>query len=136
MNNAGYYDTKKVRLIIAFMDITGFADGDKLKIEPVTKDNFKSHVGVDGDTSFSKINDDRYTITFTLLSGSPSNTHLDLLKKSNIPFPVSVSNTSEGEYIGGGINARIIERPSTTFGGEQQPIEWKILVPDYSELRP
>ena len=135
MNDAKYYDPAKVRLIVGVFDITGFSDGDKLKIEPVTKDYFKSHVGVDGDTSFSKVHDNRYTITFTLKPGSPSNSQLDLLRKTNAPFPVAVTNTSEGGYIGGGTDARIIERPATTFSGEEQPIEWKILIPDYSELR-
>jgi hypothetical protein len=131
MNNAEYYDPKEARVLVNGIDLTGYSDGDKIKIEPVTKEAFKSHAGVDGDTSFAAVHDNRHTITVTLKHGSPSNKYLDGLLKSKINVAVAVINNSEGKYIGGGSYGRISERPGVTFGAETGKREWKILVADY-----
>ena len=131
---SGYYDSSKVRLVVSGIDITGFSDGEKVKIEPVTKEDIKSHVGVDGDYSFAVINDKRYTVSFSLKQGSPSNAYLYALLKSRTPVVVSVNNTSEGGYIGGGIDGRIIEKPAITFAAEDSKREWKILIPEFSDV--
>jgi hypothetical protein len=127
-----FYDPKKVRLIINGIDMTGFADGDKIKVEPVTKEDFKSFAGVDGEVSFSKVNDDRHTITFTLKEESPSNKILDGLKKLPASMAVMIRNMSAGKYVGGGTGSRIAEKNAPTFGAENPKREWKILVPNYS----
>lgn len=127
-----FYDPKQVRVIVNGIDITGFAEGDKVKIEPVTKEMYKSVAGIDGDVCYSKVNDDRHTISFTLKEASPSNKILDALRKLPASFPVMIKNSSEGKYIGGGTECRITDRPSSTFGAERPKREWKILVPDYS----
>ena len=129
-----YYDPKKVQIIIAGLTITGFTEGDKIKIEPVTKDDMKSFAGVDGDVTFAKVNDDRQNITFTLSEESPSNKILDAMRKVPTSFPVMIKNTSAGAYLGGGIGSRIMEKPSITFGADSPKREWKILVPNYSDV--
>lgn len=134
MNDGQFYDSKKVRILVALVDITGFSEGEKINIQPVTKESMKSYVGVDGDTSWSKVNDNRYTVTFSLKPGSPSNSYLDILRKTNTPFPVAITNTSEGKYVGGGLNAFITDRPDTLFAGDESPREWKITIPDYSDV--
>ncbi len=126
------YDPKKVQLIVNGFTITGFADGDKIKIEPVTKEDIKSVVGVDGDVSMAKVNDDRHTITFTLKEESPSNKILDALRKLPTSFAVMIKNSSAGKYVGGGTGSRVSEKPGVTFGAESPKREWKILVPNYS----
>ncbi|MEW6525086.1 MAG: DUF3277 domain-containing protein [Spirochaetota bacterium] len=129
---SGFYDPKEVRLIINGLDVTGFAEGEKIKIEPVTKEDYKSFVGVDGEVSFSKVNDDRHTITFTLKEESPSNKVLDALRKLPTSFAVMVKNTSAGKFIGGSIGCRFAEKPSITFGAEDPKREWKIIAPSWS----
>jgi hypothetical protein len=131
MNNSRFYDPKEVRLIVNGTDITGYSDGDKIKIEPVTKEIFKSHAGVDGDTCFTKVHDNRHTITISLKAGSPSNVFLDGCIKADTNIAVSVINNSEGRYIGGGSYGRVSERPSPTFSGEAGKREWKLTVADY-----
>ncbi len=126
------YDPKKVQLIVNGFTVTGFSEGDKIKIDPMTKEEYKTVVGIDGDVSFSKVNDDRYTITITLKEESPSNKAFDALRLLPSSFTVMVKNTSAGKYIGGGINARIVEKPGLTFGADAPKREWKILVPKYS----
>lgn len=127
-----YYDPKEVRLIVNGLDITGFTDGDKIKIEPVTKEQWKSFVGVDGNVAYSKNNDERHMITFTLQAVSPSNAVLDALRKLPTSFATMIKNASAGQYIGGGTKSRIVERPGVTMGNEKSDREWKILVPNYS----
>jgi hypothetical protein len=129
---ASVYDPAEVRVIINGLDITGFSDGDKIKIEPVTKEDYKSFAGVDGDVTYSKVNDDRHTLTFTLKEESPSNKFLDALRKAPTSSVVTIQNLSAGKYIGGGIEARISEKPNITFPAEDPKREWKILIPRYS----
>ncbi len=126
------YDSKKVQLVINGLTITGFADGDKIKIEPVTSEDIKSVVGIDGDVSMAKVNDDRHNITFMLKEESPSNKILDALRKLPTSFTVMIKNSSAGKYIGGGTGSRVSEKPAVTFGAEPPKREWKIIVPNYS----
>lgn len=125
------YDPKHVRLIVNGLDVTGFADGDKIKIEPVTKEDIKSFAGVDGDVTVSKVNDDRHIITFSLKEESPSNKILDALRKLPTSFMTMVKNTSSGKYIGTSIGCRVSEKPSVVFGADQAKREWKILAPSW-----
>jgi hypothetical protein len=131
MNNDKFYDPKEVRLIVNGIDITGFSDGDKIKIEPVTKEAFKSHAGVDGDVSYSKVHDNRHLITMVLKHGSPSNAYLDQLLKSGINLTTVVMNNSEGKYIGNSSYGRIAEKPGPIFSAETGKREWKIIAGDY-----
>lgn len=126
------YDPKKVELVINGVTVTGYADGDKIKIEPVTKEDIKSVAGIDGDVSFAKVNDDRHTVTFTLKEESPSNKILDALRKLPTSFAVMVRNNSAGKYIGGGTECMFSEKPGVTFGADAPKREWKIIVPNYS----
>lgn len=126
------YDPKKVLLNLNGITITGFAEGDKITIEPVTKEDMKSFAGIDGDVTFAKVNDDRHTVTFTLKAESPYNKLLDGYRKLTAPIAVMVTNTSGGKYLGGGIGAYIVEKPSDKFGADAPVREWKLLVPKYS----
>ena len=126
------YDPKKVQLVIDGVTMTGFADGDKIKIEPVTKEDYKSVAGIDGDVTFAKVNDDRHNVIFNLKEESPSNKVLDALRKLPKSFAVYIKNNSAGKYIGGGTGSRISEKPTVTFGAEPPKREYKLLVPNYS----
>ncbi len=126
------YDPKEVDVIVAGITMTGFGDGDKVVIEPVTKEEFKSHAGVDGDVSFSKVNDDRHTCLIRLKQSSPSNAILDGLRMSPSFFPVSVQNKRGGAYKGGSVKCLVLEKPSAKFGAEEQVKEWKIICASWS----
>ncbi len=136
MNDGTYYDPKQVRVIINAIDITGFADGEAIAVEPVTKELFKHSAGLMGDVSFAKVHDARHTVTLILKASSPSNAMLDALSKIPTSFATAIQNNSVGKYLGGGSGCRIIERPADKFGAEERKVEWKILVPNYSSVRP
>lgn len=127
----GLYDPKKVTLVCNGLALTGFADGDKIAIEPVTKEDVKSFAGIDGEVSFAKVNDDRHTITFTLKEESPSNKVLDGWLKLSLAFAVAITNTSEGRYVGGSLGCFLAEKPTVTFGADSPKREWKIIAPSY-----
>ena len=126
------YDPKQVRLIVNGLDVTGFSDGDKIKIEPVTKEDVKSFCGVDGDVTLSKVNDDRHTVTFTLKEESPSNKAIDALRKLPTSFVVMVKNMSDGKFIGSSAGCVVSEKPAVTFGADPSKREWKLLAPKWS----
>lgn len=128
------YDPKKVRLLINLLDVTGFIDGDKITISPVTKEDVKSFIGVDGDVSFSEVHDDRRMIKFTLKAESPWIKILETLRKLRTGFPVSVKNTSAGAYIGGSTGCRIAEKPEVKFPKEDPQWEFSIIAPYWSGL--
>ena len=123
------YDPAKVRVMVNGMDIVGFGDDDKIKIAPVTKEQYKSFAGVDGEVAFTKVNDKRHAITFSLKGGSPSNVALDALSKLPTTFSVTVTNKSSGGYVGTSIGCRIMERPEINFTKENRKCEWMILAP-------
>lgn len=126
------YDPSEVRVVIGGVIITGFADGSKIKVDPVTKELRKSKVGVDGDVTYTRVRDPRYTLTMMLKQDSPSNIYMDALKESPLCVPISVSNTSGGKFVGGGTNCKMIERPSYEWSSEDTNREYKFMIPDFS----
>ncbi len=127
------YDPKKVNLNVLGHNVTGFGDGDKIVVEPVTKTEWESDVGVDGDVVFSRNHDKRYNIKVKLHKSSPTNIFFQQLRKVGVPFPVYLENKAGGKYIGGGLEAFLSERPSTSFGTKLGAREWVIQVASYSE---
>lgn len=129
-----FYSPKEVRVIIDGIDITGFADGDAISVEPVTKEKFKSIAGIKGDIAYSEVSDERYILTLSLMGNSPSNNFIYLRSKAPASMTVMIKNMSAGKYLGGGGGCRVVERPGQKFGAEQRKVEWKILIPDYTDV--
>ena len=132
--SAKVYDPKKVSALLSGVPLTGWADGDMITVEPVTKENMKSHCGTDGFVSFTKVNDDRAMITLRLKPTSPSNIALEALLRSPALFPFGLINKSGGAYIGGATECAISEKPTVKFGAEEQMKEWKVIAADWSGL--
>ena len=133
---ATYYDPCKVNVNVAGRRITGYADDGQIKIEPVTKEKVTSKSGVCGDSTWSENKDERVKITLKLLGNSPSNAFLSKLLVGRLPAPVAIENTSSGRYIGGGLDGRVAERPTTEFGKELPDREWVLMVNDWSDIYP
>lgn len=127
-----HYNPKDVSLVVSVFTVTGFAEDGHIKVEPVTKDKFTSQVGVNGETSWSENNDARHKITIVLMQNSPTNLKMELLSKSSIRFPVLLKNVSDGAYVGGGTDCRIMERTTREFGKDQKNRTWVIGVNDYA----
>lgn len=99
-----HYDAKSLTISLAGINIQGFADGEFVSIQEES-DTFADVVGADGEVSRAPTNDNRATVTFTLMSTSPSNRLLSALLKAD--------KTTPG---GAGVGALIIRNRLT---GEQ-----------------
>lgn len=128
-----FYDTKQVNLVLNGYTVTGYTEDSFINIEPLTKEKFTTQAGAQGDFSYSKNHDERTKITITLLQNSPSHLVLKNLADIENLFPVTISNTSDGKYIGSGSQAMVMERPTIEFGKELKEIEWVIVVGDYKD---
>lgn len=71
------YDPSKVAVIVGGIPISGFADGESIKVER-TVDTYNKSTGLDGKTSRVKTNDKSGTITLVLAQTSPSNDTLSI----------------------------------------------------------
>ena len=129
-----HYDPKKVNVVVNGFTLTGYSDGSKVKVDPVTEEEWKTFVGVCGTVVWTKVNDERYSVTVSLYKESPSSKTLDGLRKLPSSFPVMITNKSAGKYLGGGTEARIVNKPPTEFGADSLKREYKIIVADYSEV--
>ena len=98
------YDSDQVFCSVAGVPISGFADGEWLRIERETA-KFDDVVGTDGEVTRSKTNDDRATITVRLMQSSPTN---DLLSAIHL----SDANTPGGVGVGPFL---LIDRQGTTL---------------------
>lgn len=126
------YDAKKINIVVADFTVTGFADSI-VKVTRVTEDLYKSQVGLYGETLWSKQFDRRANLTFSLYQNSPANAKLYLFSLSPIALPVMIKNTTDGKYLAGGSDARVLKRPNVEYKKDAAPWIWTIQVNDFME---
>jgi hypothetical protein len=80
------FDLKNMKVIVGVTQITGFGDGDSIRVERMS-DTFTDSVGGDGEVERGKTNDYRGTITISVQQTSPT---LKLL--SDVMLADEVSN--------------------------------------------
>jgi len=129
------YNGDEVSIIFGPVIITGFADGEFLRVEQET-DDFDSVAGTDGEVAVSKTNDRRGTVTIMLLQTTLANQLLSDLRNAGLTVPNSLVAfnpllirdntgttlyTEESAYIG--------KAPDASFDRTAQPREWMIKCP-------
>lgn len=124
------YNAQEVTVVAKGLTITGYAK-DMIKIEPSQKEKIKTDAGAQGDYVHSQNHDERHKITLSIWQNSPSNAVLQGLMDGNTDFPIQITNTSDGAYLGTASSAVINERPSVEFGSELKAISWTITAADY-----
>lgn len=77
------YDPTEVSVIFAGIPLSGFADGEFVRIEQES-DNFADVVGTDGEVSRSRTSDLRATVTILLMQTSESNTLLSAIANADL----------------------------------------------------
>jgi hypothetical protein len=122
----GTYDPEKVSVIIGGLTMSGFADGDFVKIAPQDADLYKIHVGAHGEMARTKNSNKVGFVTFTLKATSPSNKILDAMKNSPTPVPVMVKDSSDSAFIASAANGWVNKQPEVSRGSEEAKIEWVI----------
>ena len=124
------YNAQEVTTVVKGITATGFAK-DMIKIEPMQKEKIKTEAGAQGDYVHSQNHDERHKITLTIWQNSPFNAVLQGLSDSNQDFPMQITNTTDGAYLGSAQSCVINERPSVEFGSELKAISWTITAADW-----
>lgn len=131
------YDFNEVQASFAGVPIAGWSDGDGISITRES-DAFTSKVGLKGNVSRSKTNDNRATIELRLMNTSPTNAALSAIALADREAPggagigaflcVDLNGTSL--YAAG--NCWIKRVPDPVFGAEASERVWTFEV---DELR-
>jgi hypothetical protein len=131
------YNSKQVAVTFGGVEIVGFGEDTMVSWEWDTEFT-TDKVSVDGTVTASKTNDYRGTVTFTLMSTSPSNAVLAGFAASRKFGPGSIGTTDlhvqdnlSGEEISS-TNAWVLVPPSGEFGSEVSEREWQIRCADLS----
>lgn len=126
------YDSNQVKISIAGVPITGgFADGEFVRIER-ENDAFSDVVGTDGEVTRSKTNDNRATITISLMQTADANLSLSVLHNvdklttgGSGVGPVLIEDLN-GIAIHESAQSWIMNEPDVTYDREAGSREWAI----------
>ena len=129
---AEVYNFKKVTTIVNGFIVTGYMDGEPISVSK-NEDDISTHVGADGEVTWSESADETGTITINLKQTSAVLPNFIALRKSQKPFPINISDSNTRAYKTGGTEARIVKMSDRTFGTEVQGVEIQINVAKLTE---
>lgn len=129
------YNPADVRVIIAGIVVTGYADGTSIVIERSEPNLYNEHVGAQGEVSRTATTNRTALLKFTLKQTSPFNTQMQLIVNTlnSAKFPVSVQNKSDLKYKGGSSEAWVKTLPNKELGQDEQMREYAIFMADFTE---
>lgn len=122
------YDPKLVLVTIGGVPITGFADGEYIKVT-AHGDRYTKKVGSDGEVSRTRSNNDTHKITISLTQTSPSNSYLsqllglDRLANAGVR-PIQITDL-EGTTVLFWPEGWISKSPDIGFGKETGQRDWE-----------
>lgn len=125
------YDADQISISIAGLPISGFADGEFLRIERESN-AFDDVVGTDGEVTRSKTNDDRATVTIRLMQTSDSNDLLSTLYNADKAAPGGAGvgpfmcRDAQGRALFIAEKAWIAKPPDQVFDRTATEREWMI----------
>jgi hypothetical protein len=105
--------------------ISGFSES-AIEVAYNDEEDVKQQVGIMGEASFTENANISGKITFRLKQTSPSNSFLDILRKSKVAFPVLFTNRSGNPFTAACDIARIGNRPKASYEAEEKEREWII----------
>lgn len=121
------YDFKEVSVLFGGQQLTGFAEGDSVTVEP-DADDYALQMGADGEGTRSKSNNQAATITIRLQQGSAAN---DILNGFRLADQVSnggvqplLVKDNSGRSLHFAETAWIQRAPPAGFGNEAGEREW------------
>ena len=125
------YDPKAVAVVFNATLIKGFADGDFVSVS-YESDKWEHTSGADGEEIRTKSNDNRATLTLTLMQSSASNAVLSaayLLDEAGNAgaFPIAITDTT-GTSLVTGESAWIKKLPDFNRGKSATTVEWMISI--------
>lgn len=125
------YNPKKVQTIVDGYTLTGFGEDTMIEASRMSEKR-SSHVGAQGNVTFSKSADDRAEVTFTLKTTSPANEKLKQLHDSDEEFDFScIDQNFDGDVGASGSRCVVQDVPDFARGNEVDEVEWTLIVADY-----
>lgn len=129
MDSVRTYDPKKVNVIFAGSEITGFSEDDFVDVEPMGE-GIKSVIGADGEVARSMDPDTRVKVTLKLTSASGANDTLTAQYKLDQATgkgiaPLLVKDLS-GSTLLSAAQAWVTKLPKKTNGKEVGTVEWEL----------
>jgi hypothetical protein len=127
------YSPDDYSVIFNGIPIEGFSEGDVIDVEYDTE-GFQDEIGCDGHVVRYRSCDQRATITFTLMAGSPSNKLLSAMYNADIKSPNGIGvgplliRDTQGVSVFAGSQAWIQKMPKVTLGQKLGNREWVIRV--------
>jgi hypothetical protein len=119
------YDPAKVSVVIGGATMRAFADGEMVNVDYAVDEN-TTHVGTDGYGRHIKTANLSGQMVVRLADYSASNEALTLLHKSDVPFPVIVTDkTSKGDLFQSD-SCKFARRPRLVKGNEATMNEWTV----------
>jgi hypothetical protein len=125
------YDADQVTVTLAGIPVTGFADGEFVRIERESA-AFQDVAGTDGEVTRSKSNDDRASVTFRLMQSSPANDLLSALYNLDKNTPggagvgVMMVRDRQGTSLFTAEHAWISESPPVSLDRTATEREWTV----------
>ena len=128
----GFYDAKKVTVIVDTFEVTGFAEGTFVTAKK-SSDTVQEHVSPQGDVAFAIQNNTLGEVKITLNQTSPAIPLLNEIAAKNSIVPVWVINDNDGvKDKHGGTYGIIKTPPEASFGAEITTREYLFLVADFT----
>jgi len=133
------YDAAQNTTIIAGIPISGFAEGSMIEIE-YNSDAFELKIGVDGEGTRSRTNDNSAKITLSLMSSSSANDALSALHNLDKNSangdgigPLLIKDGS-GNHLAAAETAWIVKDPTVEFGREVGERKWVLETDSLKQL--
>lgn len=127
MGDVQTYDANRVHVLVGGLEISGFADGESITIEPASA-LYKKTVGLNGNVSRSRLNDSTAKVTLKLKQTASDNAKLlafqvaDAAGNSGI-VPLVITDLS-GAEIFMTAHAWVETPPKQSFAREEGSRDW------------
>lgn len=122
------YDFKNVTVAWGGQLITGFADGEGVRIA-FNKERAGLAVGIDGEAARSKFNNKSAKITIVLMQTSESNALFSAGAKAQDKKILTIKDNNS-DFLGTALNAWVQAYPEMGFAGEAGNREWVLETDD------
>jgi hypothetical protein len=129
------YNAKQVTVLVSGIPMSGYGDGDFLKITTPEKFTYKS--GADGGGTRAKNNDYSAVIELTLMQTSPSNSTLSgmvALGETGADVGPFMVKDNSGFSVHAAQNVWVEKEPVVTYGRQANTLTWTLRTDNLNNL--
>lgn len=125
--NLGLYSPGNVTIVVNNRTIRGVADGEFIRTERNTPEEFRTKAGAQGDFVYEENLDKTGSIIIVLNQNSPDNTFLQSLLDGKSVFQTAIVSRQNYKEEAKASTCMIGQRPRPTMGQETTNKEWTII---------